>query len=517
MLEFHITQSLNSVEVAYDWAPENAGDGSDTVVRTSIPPAVEKASREDQIAGILAQGTVCFSTMRRAPEACAADDGLPPLRVSLCDPSSGDQASAPNSSWRGRRSAGPVKIPRETLLLSAHERLQAFHLLPPGRQFAVVLVPSAAGPTTALPEDDFREGSLVDVGQGFLGRIAGPRRKRSSGGAGLFSQLLPTSAGVGGEEVVPVEIVLGDRMRSQEMSISKLQHPPQAFSAELGGLPPLLVLNLQTPPGPRGLGGDITRRLLLPWQRLGPWLLDVPGNYAYTTSMDQRFWVEMLEHGLFILPGDQQIMSCPFPETPFLFKLQEDLGDGKAAGASWRKCKMLRRYSSEFDLTVNRDLVGHLRLCGEYHEERGGTWISERFIDTIVSIHNDPQNQVKVYAFELWDRATGQLAAASFGLAIGSFFHDFSMCCLVRDRRSAGAILSKAIGALLTDCGVKDWYWGCMAEYMKEYKAHGAQEVPRKEYYDRLRSAVKEPLRRDPAEAVRAGEALIRPPVVAAA
>merc|ERR1712110_965532 len=111
-----------------------------------------------------------------------------------------------------------------------------------------------------------------------------------------------------------------------------------------------------------------------------------------------------------------------------------------------------------------------------------------------------------MYGFELWDKATGNLAAASFGLAVGSFFHDFSMCCLIKDRRSAGAILTKAVGALLTDCGVLDWYWGCKVPYMAEYEKHGAREIPRSEYYHRIRTAMQHKLHIDPCEAIDGGK-----------
>ncbi len=171
---------------------------------------------------------------------------------------------------------------------------------------------------------------------------------------------------------------------------------------------------------------------------------------------------------------------------------------------------MLRRYRSQFELSCNMDLSGHLRRCAEYHEGKGGTWISEPFIELMVQIHRNPDNRVKVYAFELWDKATGKLAAASFGLAIGSFFHDFSMCCLLQDQRSAGTVLTKALGSLLRVCGVATWYWGCKISYMQEYEAHGAAEVSRAEYYSRLRSELEQPLKHDPEYMIHSDQALVQ-------
>merc|ERR1711988_2075845 len=100
-------------------------------------------------------------------------------------------------------------------------------------------------------------------------------------------------------------------------------------------------------------------------------------------------------------------------------------------------------------------------------------------------------------------------AAASFGLSIGAFFHDFSMCCLIKDKRSAGAILSKAIGALLTDCGVSIWYWGCKIGYMADYEKHGAVEIPRREYYESIRVAMQQDMKLDPCTAISTGKCAI--------
>ncbi|CAK0875027.1 unnamed protein product, partial [Prorocentrum cordatum] len=241
-------------------------------------------------------------------------------------------------------------------------------------------------------------------------------------------------------------------------------------AAAAGAVRPLfrgavLAFNTRTLPNP-GVPDGVLRSLLLPRDTLGPWLLGLEGDYAYAASLDQSFVVRLLEHGLFVLPGDSQIFACPFPVKPYVFLLDE--GAARGTRSTWRSCKMLRRYGKEFELSCNRDFQGHLALCGRYHEERGGTWISDELIEVLARIHEDPGNGIRMFCFELWDKRTRELAAASFGLSIGTFFHDFSTCCLVRDRRSAGSILAKAVGALLEDCGVALWYWGCKIGYMAE-------------------------------------------------
>eukprot|EP00747_Dinoflagellata_sp_TGD_P058692 gnl/TRDRNA2_/TRDRNA2_151235_c0_seq2.p1 gnl/TRDRNA2_/TRDRNA2_151235_c0~~gnl/TRDRNA2_/TRDRNA2_151235_c0_seq2.p1 ORF type:complete len:191 (-),score=17.80 gnl/TRDRNA2_/TRDRNA2_151235_c0_seq2:33-605(-) len=178
-------------------------------------------------------------------------------------------------------------------------------------------------------------------------------------------------------------------------------------------------------------------------------------------------------------------------------------------GAHWRSSKMLRRHGKDFEMSCNTNFIGHLRRCAAYHEARGGTWISERLIKLLAHIHRDPTNRIRMYSFELWDKTSGELAAASFGFALGAFFHDFSMCCLVKDRRATGAVLSKTIGAVLTDVGVLDWYWGCKCAYMAEYEAHGAKEISRSLYYRRIRHASAQELKCDPGDAIAQGNAPI--------
>eukprot|EP00927_Polykrikos_kofoidii_P035198 TRINITY_DN29784_c0_g1_i1.p1 TRINITY_DN29784_c0_g1~~TRINITY_DN29784_c0_g1_i1.p1 ORF type:complete len:484 (+),score=50.04 TRINITY_DN29784_c0_g1_i1:86-1537(+) len=267
-----------------------------------------------------------------------------------------------------------------------------------------------------------------------------------------------------------------------------------------------LAFNTRTLPGLRCLPPAGNSSFLLPWFSFGEWLLKVPGNYCYASSLDPTFVVRLLEHGLFVLPSDS-VFSCPFPEEPFVFLWQASEGRPH----TFHRSKMLRRYRNEFTFSCNHDFACHLRRCMEYHHEKGGTWINNKLIDLLVSIDRDPCNEVRMFCFELWEKATGALAAASFGFAIGGFFHDFSMCCLIQDRRSAGSILTKAIGSVLRDCGVTVWYWGCKIDYMREYEAHGAREISRLEYYRTLRAATRIKLAKDPAELIQSGGALIQP------
>lgn len=513
-VQLSFTPTINSIGIAYA-RPASAAEAAACSVEVLSCPRAASGAREGRAAAILSSGVRCYSVTRALPEDPRWCEQSPDPTVSLqlfdiearggaegasrrAEGSEATDSDASEAEGLGGDSSGVNGSAVASAVLRCADSV-GFHRLHAGRQYAIVVRlqrPVAAPLSADLPPP----GSVLCVGGRAFARVVGaPRQHRR------FPLLGPV------EETIPVEVVDHERVVVAEVALSKASLV--ASGGEAGET--VVVINLRTLASP-GLPPRVARNLLLPSHTLGPWLLGMGGNYAYAANLGKDFFAELLRHGLFVLPADSQIFSCPFPVEPFVFKLQESVSRrGRAnplePGASWRRCKMLRRYGKEFELSCNADLAAHMRRCHEYHEAKGGSWMSPRFVDAMMEVHRDEGNGVKVYSFELWDRRTGELSAASFGLAIGSFFHDFSMCCLAQDRRSSGAILSKAIGALLADCGVSDWYWGCRAEYMKEYDAHGAQEISRAEYYARLRRAISEPLHMDPEDAVRQGLALIAP------
>lgn len=257
-------------------------------------------------------------------------------------------------------------------------------------------------------------------------------------------------------------------------------------------------------PGPFGrLPAEILENLLFSQMRLGDWLLDGHKDYFYALTgelSNQAYLAELLMHGLFVLPSERSpIASCPFPRRPFVLQLGGGEVSCPHSGASsgcagkrvhaWARSKKVRRHANSFWLTVNKDFEGSLLKCMKYHEEKGGTWITDALIKQLWALHNAPSSRIRMWAFELWDRVTGELASASFGLSIGAFFHDFSMCTLIKDDRSCGAVITKVVGHILEQCGVRLWYWGLKCTYMKEYDSFGFEEVTREFYYRGLRAA----------------------------
>lgn len=459
-----VTPTMNSVEVSFESGVVPSGHSSSrrTIGGTPSDPVERLYARSMTTYVVSCPVAACL-----------------PLQMQLFCP--GIEDAQDNGSSGSEDDATQVPALNCDLALTVEEAKSGWHLLPAGQACAIIVRKPRQPEITILQDESqsFRAGDAVLLDSGLVGLVTGPAEQGT----------------------LPVDVMINGDLRVQHVQERHCKTPVARGS--------LLVFNTCTLPGLSGLSSNVTRSFLLPRDDLGLWLLGLRKDYAYAASLTEGFVVKLLEHGLFVLPGSSQIFSCPFPITPFIFKLQEQPPHGKPQRRAWQSCKMLKRYGKQFEMSCNCDFQGHLRKCAQYHEGQGGTWINDALIELLVSIHRNPSNKIRMYCFELWDKATGCLAAASFGLSIGRFFHDFSMCCLVKDSRSSGAILSKAIGALLAACGVSDWYWGCKMGYMADYEKHGAMEIPRSEYYQRLRLAMQQDMTMDPCDAISAGNAVI--------
>ncbi|CAE8705355.1 unnamed protein product, partial [Polarella glacialis] len=127
------------------------------------------------------------------------------------------------------------------------------------------------------------------------------------------------------------------------------------------------------------------------------------------------------------------------------------------------------------------DFAGALEKCRKYHVETNqSTWITPALITLLERFRTDPDAGVGVCCFELWEGH--ELAAATFSFLRGRVFHDFTMCTLLRDHRSAGHVLTKAVGHLIGVAGYTCWYWGFKNPYMAEYDSYGTYHLERPEF-----------------------------------
>ena len=131
-----------------------------------------------------------------------------------------------------------------------------------------------------------------------------------------------------------------------------------------------------------------------------------------------------------------------------------------------------------FEVRFNTDFEGVMRGCADREE---GTWISEEFIEVYGELHR----QGKAHSVEvvLNDRLVG----GTYGLALGSAFMAESMFHYETDASKV------ALASLVERLKAREFTL-LDVQYLTPHLARfGATEIPFRDYYDRLRRA----LRRD--------------------
>lgn len=131
-----------------------------------------------------------------------------------------------------------------------------------------------------------------------------------------------------------------------------------------------------------------------------------------------------------------------------------------------------------FEVRFNTDFVGVMRGCADREE---GTWISEEFIEVYGELHRlGKAHSVEVLLNE-------RLVGGTYGIALGSAFMAESMFHYETD--ASKVALASLVGRL-NERG----FTLLDVQYLTPHLARfGATEIPFRDYYDRLRRA----LRRD--------------------
>jgi leucyl/phenylalanyl-tRNA--protein transferase len=136
----------------------------------------------------------------------------------------------------------------------------------------------------------------------------------------------------------------------------------------------------------------------------------------------------------------------------------------------------------EFEVRINTDFEGVMRGCADRPE---GTWISEEFIAVYDALHR----MGKAHSVEAW--RSGRLVGGTYGVALGGAFIAESMFHYETDasKVALAALVARlrARGFALLD-----------VQYRTPHLARfGAIEIPHRDYYDRLKRALRLPCRFD--------------------
>ena len=205
-------------------------------------------------------------------------------------------------------------------------------------------------------------------------------------------------------------------------------------------------------------------------------ILRCPSDYLWTDSIDVPFWERLFCWGLFALPhnvpsGD--FVLIPNPSQKFCFDLSQPFIRNVT-----RRMRM-----DDFEFVVTTVSEGHgvdtlmsmLELCAEWHSAFGlskSTWISNTFINAIAHMGKS-STVITFHTFQLVEKSSGRVASVSLGYRVGNAFMDFTACTPIRDRRSAGRLLTGLEGEWLKFHGVKLWYLGFKLGYMDSVSPNG--------------------------------------------
>jgi leucyl/phenylalanyl-tRNA--protein transferase len=138
--------------------------------------------------------------------------------------------------------------------------------------------------------------------------------------------------------------------------------------------------------------------------------------------------------------------------------------------------KVLRR--GQFTVTFDQAFRGVMEGCAEPQPRRKETWITPAFLAGYTRLHELGYAR----SVEVWEG--GRLAGGLYGVAIGGFFAGESMFSRVQNASKVALVAMeeklRASGFTLFD-----------VQFVTPHlRSMGAVEIPRREYLERLRSAV---------------------------
>jgi leucyl/phenylalanyl-tRNA---protein transferase len=134
--------------------------------------------------------------------------------------------------------------------------------------------------------------------------------------------------------------------------------------------------------------------------------------------------------------------------------------------------------AGRFEVRVNSDFIGVLRSCAALAKGRPETWINEAIVALYLALHE----QGHAHSVESW--LDGRLAGGLYGVTLGAAFFGESMFSRERDA-SKVALVHLVARLRMGGFRLLDAQF-----YTRHLGQFGAVEVQRRDYLERLRSAL---------------------------
>lgn len=131
-----------------------------------------------------------------------------------------------------------------------------------------------------------------------------------------------------------------------------------------------------------------------------------------------------------------------------------------------------------YEISVDRDFVGVMRLCAQSRPGRAETWINP----AIHALYNQLHQRGHAHSVEA--RKDGALAGGLYGVSLGGAFFGESM---FSDARDASKVALAHLVARLITGGFQLLDAQFMTEHLEQF---GAEEIPRAVFQQRLAGAI---------------------------
>jgi leucyl/phenylalanyl-tRNA--protein transferase len=189
-----------------------------------------------------------------------------------------------------------------------------------------------------------------------------------------------------------------------------------------------------------------------------------------------------LEPGTLLAAYRTGLFPMPVPDSPTML-WWSPAQRGVLPLAALKVSRSLRQSCAKYDIRVDSAFDDVICACAD--PERDGGWITEDVIPAYTRLHRDGW----AHSVEAWDQ-DGRLAGGLYGLAIGGLFAGESMFHRQRDASKAALVaLVRAMSDEHADERLIDVQWKT-----PHLERLGVVDVPRKEYLELLKRALKLPL-----------------------
>jgi len=198
---------------------------------------------------------------------------------------------------------------------------------------------------------------------------------------------------------------------------------------------------------------------------------DADGLVCVGGSLEPEWLLDAYRHGIFpwpIFDGDQP--NCWWSPDP---RAVIEIGSLHVSRRLRQTCRR-----QPFEITCDRDFAGVIHGCASAQNRQGETWLTEEMVEAYRHLHHlGHAHSVEAYQ-------AGELVGGVYGVACGGLFAAESMFYRLRDASKV------ALVHLFQHITLRGYQLFDIQQLTSHSASLGAVEIPRKEYLQRLATAI---------------------------